>query len=433
MTAPAFQRLIWKRVGLDFNSLWTLFRARYDPVGRTGGDAEVVSEPCLGKQAGWSFTIGRRQMLTIKRFSLVVAAVLALFALTAPPLNAQTENAETLNKQVVELINAKKFAEAEPLAKRLIEMRTRMLGREHADVGAAKRLLAHIYRSTNRMAEAMELEKQAPRPQTFELAGAPPSKEGAAPPRVASAPPPPPPPPPPSANASPPKPNPQVAPAITTRGVRPTTSAPPPGSSANSAAALPDFPWPPPKSSASYEVPRSIFQGRATVGDVAGAIVSALERTGYVERSFFRTQANGVALVTRLERINDDGSARTESERWPSAAQTYQSSSDLVGFFRGLFYVDRGRYRIIVFVLQDLPFVQSQSGVTGPEARAWLREGANMLPKDIASRPFGDGNCSVLIYEFASDGTSVATVESRLTGKQHLEKSGVLSYLEKSN
>jgi hypothetical protein len=56
-----------------------------------------------------------------------------------------------------------------------------------------------------------------------------------------------------------------------------------------------------------------------------------------------------------------------------------------------------------------------------------------MLPKDIASRPFGDGNCSVLIYEFASDGTSVATVESRLTGKQHLEKSGVLSYLEKSN
>lgn len=412
MTAPAFERLIWKRAGLDFNSLWNVFRARYDPVGRAGGDAEDASEPCLGKQTGWSFAIGRRRMLTVKRFSLVVAAVLALFALTAPPLSAQTENAETLNKQVVELINAKKFAEAEPLAKRLIEMRTRMLGRDHSDVGAAMRLLAQIYRSTNRMAQAMELEKQAPRPQSFELAAAPPARQD---------------------GASPSKPNAPPAPAFQTRGVRPTTTAPAPGSSANTAATLPDFPWPPPKSSASYELPRNIFQGRATIGDVTGAIISALERTGYVERSFFRTQANGVALVTRLERINDDGSARTENERWPSAAQTYQSSSDLVGFFRGLFYVDRGRYRIIVFVLQDLPFVQSQSGIAGSEARAWLREGANMLPKDMANRPFGDGNCSVLIYEFASDGTAVRAVESRLTGKQHLEKSGVLSYLEKSN
>ena len=55
------------------------------------------------------------------------------------------------------------------------------------------------------------------------------------------------------------------------------------------------------------------------------------------------------------------------------------------------------------------------------------------LAAEIAERPFGNHHCTVLIYEFASDGTAVRVVESRLTGKQHLEKAGVLSLLEKVN
>ena len=97
----------------------------------------------------------------------------------------------------------------------------------------------------------------------------------------------------------------------------------------------------------------------------------------------------------------------------------------MVGFFRGPFYVDPGRYRVIVFVLQDLPFSQSSSRITGEEARAWLRTGANTLPREVAQRPFGDGNCTVLIYEFASDGSAVRVVESGLTGRQHLDKARI--------
>ena len=163
------------------------------------------------------------------------------------------------------------------------------------------------------------------------------------------------------------------------------------------------------------------------------AIISALERNGYVERSFFRTELGGIALVTRLERIKDDGSSFAEGERWPPSKRNYASTDDLARFLYGLFFVDPGHYRVIVFILQDLPFSQSSKKITGEEARTWLSIGANILPPEISERPFGNGHCTVLIYEFSSDGTTVRVVESRLTGKQHLEKAGVLSLLEKVN
>jgi hypothetical protein len=195
---------------------------------------------------------------------------------------------------------------------------------------------------------------------------------------------------------------------------------------------LPEFPWPPPQASASYVLPDRLLADYHTVGEVAGAILNALEQSGYVERSFFQTKAGGVALVTRLERINDDGTPSPAAERWPNTGQYSASREGLLQFLEGLFYVDPGHYRVIVFVLQDMPFSQSATNVTAKEARAWLTSGANILPTDIAARPFGGkngGHCTALIYEFASDGTNVRVVESQLTGKEHLEKAGLLATL----
>lgn len=197
-----------------------------------------------------------------------------------------------------------------------------------------------------------------------------------------------------------------------------------------SARLLPEFPWPPPAASASYVMPGRLFENYVKVGQVASAIVSALERKGYVERSFFRTEAGGVALVTRLERMHDDGSSFPDGERWPAESLHRQSTQTIAGFLRGLFYVDPGRYRIIVFVIQDRPFSQSPRKITGEEARGWLRTGLNVLPRDVAEVLFVGGDCTVLIYEFASDGTEVRAVESRLSGKEHLEKAGILALVE---
>jgi hypothetical protein len=204
-----------------------------------------------------------------------------------------------------------------------------------------------------------------------------------------------------------------------------------PTSARPTSAPLPQFPWPPPAASATYVLPDNLLQGRRTVGEVVASLISALESNGYVERSFFQTEALGVALVTQLERINDDGSSVVGSERWPVTARpTY----DLIRFLRGLFFVDRGHYRLIVFIIQNLPFSQSARTISQEEARTWLMSGFNILPPSIGKRPFiPDGHCTVLVYEFASDGTMVHVVPSGLTGKQHLEKAGVLSLLGNAN
>jgi hypothetical protein len=194
---------------------------------------------------------------------------------------------------------------------------------------------------------------------------------------------------------------------------------------------LPLFPWPPPASSASYVFPPTVFAQLPTVGQVTSAILAALERSGYVERSFFQTEPGGVALVTRLEKIGDDGTPAAGSDRWPLGFKS--NPADLVSFLRGLFFVSPGHYRVIVFILQDLPFTQSSKEVSGEDAKAWLREGANTLPREIAGRPFGNGTCTALIYEFESDGSAAKIVESSVTGKQHLEKAGLLAALDSAN
>jgi len=194
---------------------------------------------------------------------------------------------------------------------------------------------------------------------------------------------------------------------------------------------IPQFPWPPPAASATYVLPATALAGAATVGQVVTSIVSALEGKGYVERSFFSTPADGVALVTRLERINEDGSSAADRERWP-AQDASRSSANLAQLLRGLFYVDPGRYRVIAFIIQDAPFAQSAEQITGDQARSWLRSGANVLPRELAERSFA-GHCTALVYEFASDGAAVRVVESRLTGRQHLEKAGVLAVLGRAN
>jgi len=201
-----------------------------------------------------------------------------------------------------------------------------------------------------------------------------------------------------------------------------------PPASGSGREAIPQFPWPPPQASATYVLPEGVFERGRTIGQVVTTIITALEKTGYVERSFFTTPADGVVLVTRLERINEDGSSVADAERWPVVGQ----AASFAQFLRGLFYVDPGRYRVIVFVLQDTPFRQSSEPLTGQQAREWLRTGANVLPRELAERAY-TGDCTVLVYEFASDGTAVRVVESRLTGRQHLERAGVLATLGRAN
>jgi hypothetical protein len=177
-------------------------------------------------------------------------------------------------------------------------------------------------------------------------------------------------------------------------------------------------------------LPRTLFALDKTVGEATDRILAALSMTGYVERSFLRTPAEGIALITRLERINEDGSRVAEGRRWPVTSAS-AGSPDLGAMLRGLFYVESGYYRIIVFILQRSPFSQSPESISEAKARDWLRAGANVLPSAIADRPLDRSNCTVLIYEFANDGSAVKWIESRLTGEQHLNKAGLMTALQR--
>lgn len=194
---------------------------------------------------------------------------------------------------------------------------------------------------------------------------------------------------------------------------------------------LPDFPWPPPAPSTYYVLPDDLLRDHSTVGRAADAIISALERTGYVERTFFRTKPGGVALVTRLERIEPDG-RHVEPDRWSASEGQINSAAGLAKFLSGLFFAEKGHYRLIVFILQDSPFIPSSEKMTEVQARGLISQGANILPAETRSQPFSGSYCTVLIYEFASDGATVSLVkQSPLTARQHLEKAGVLSLLGK--
>jgi tetratricopeptide (TPR) repeat protein len=197
---------------------------------------------------------------------------------------------------------------------------------------------------------------------------------------------------------------------------------------------IPQFPWPPPEPSTSYPFPKDVFSRHATAGEVTDAILAALERSGYVERSFYQTGDGGIALVTRLEMITNDGSPAADAERWPAGYDNKPAS--FADFVRGLFFAKAGRYRVIVFVLQEASFRTSETKATALEAEKWLTEGLIKLPPQLASKPFGkDSTCTALIYEFTSTGTTAkpAQVKSSLTGKQHLIKAGLLSLLETPN
>jgi len=182
-----------------------------------------------------------------------------------------------------------------------------------------------------------------------------------------------------------------------------------------------EFPRPPWAASASYVLPDYFFESRRTVGEVVDKINLALENNGFDKQSFFPTEAGGVALVTRLERINEDGSPVSERERWLVRQQDARGLN-LDRFLQGSFFLDAGRYRAFVFILRDLPVPQPPG--------AWRASGRNKLPPIIALRTFSGGHCTVLVYEFSSDGTAVKLLSTSLTGKEHLEKAGLLATLE---
>jgi hypothetical protein len=192
-----------------------------------------------------------------------------------------------------------------------------------------------------------------------------------------------------------------------------------------------EFPFPPPQASAFEEIPREMVVGRKAhplLRDAEAALAAAFVSCGYGEKSYHPIP-DGFAMASRVEQINADGAPA--ANRW-SLEVSPISEYSLEGYFKALFYARPGRYRVIVFVVTNHPFSQTEEKVDREEAGKWTSHGMNKLPKEIGDREYSDDYaCTALIYEFrlSGNGKTDFVEPSQMTGRTHLEKAGILAAL----
>jgi tetratricopeptide (TPR) repeat protein len=94
----------------------------------------------------------------------LIALLLLGLLLTAPHHAAVAQGlkeAESLNSRAVELFNAGRYSEAEPLIKRSLAIRQKLLNPDHPDVAGSLNNLAALYRAEGRFADAEPLYKRS--------------------------------------------------------------------------------------------------------------------------------------------------------------------------------------------------------------------------------------------------------------------------------
>jgi hypothetical protein len=197
---------------------------------------------------------------------------------------------------------------------------------------------------------------------------------------------------------------------------------------------VPEFPWPPPKASASATIPRELLVGNAahpSLSAVAQAIESAFQEAGYGEKSYYSVPG-GFAMASQIEQINQDGSPKDSIDRWSLETPPIRKVS-LGWYLNALFKARPGYYRVIVFVVTSKAFPQRDVKVTSEESKQWISSGLNKLPEEIGNQEYSAAHsCTALIYEFKQTGKHAQLMEpSQITGKTHLDKAGLMAAFAK--
>ncbi len=104
---------------------------------------------------------------TIKKFSfeiivsLLFVFLIALYVAFPQVGKAEAETADVLAERVLKLYDAGNYAEAVPLAQKVIKIRETTQGPEHPDVATALQTLAGIYQAAGDYAQAAPLDRRA--------------------------------------------------------------------------------------------------------------------------------------------------------------------------------------------------------------------------------------------------------------------------------
>ncbi len=195
---------------------------------------------------------------------------------------------------------------------------------------------------------------------------------------------------------------------------------------------MPAFPFPPPDASAHYSLPNGYFRDSISLYDVNTQLLAALEACYYYENSYHQIP-KGFAMVTRIEKIKEDGTPYPDTERW-EAHQPIPSDTpfSFFAYFRSLFQAKIGTYRIIVFLVTSEGIHETKDKMSMVAAKNYLSGGWKTLPNEFKEMEFTDDyHCAALIYEFVKHEheEAILVTESKHLGKTHLEKSNFLKNL----
>ena len=186
---------------------------------------------------------------------------------------------------------------------------------------------------------------------------------------------------------------------------------------------------PKPSTQLPLERERIVATGKAaSLEDVAARLERALRKAGYSDFSYFQTRsaAPGFALVTRMERVEDDGRPRTRVERFLPPGK--EGPFDLTAYFKSLFVEPKGYYRVVFFLVsaEDADF--STGGMSGSLATAYTSTGETRLPEEFELFRFTERHrVDVLVYEFMQKGDDAVSIVPpvRLPAQVHLDRSGI--------
>jgi HEAT repeat protein len=189
---------------------------------------------------------------------------------------------------------------------------------------------------------------------------------------------------------------------------------------------LPLFPWPPPRYSHiavfGRDFPRTLLgEDRTNLEEVYLRVFHALVDIDPNFESGLFSVPGGFALLTKVERILEDGTPYPERSRWSQEKIPPTNVSD---YLEKLFVSKPGNYRSFAIVITD------ENTLTPSDRELPLfSQGGMDLPTALGRKSLQGLNCYALIYSWQRRPGGPPTAEQKLSALTHIDKSGLLQSL----
>lgn len=178
-----------------------------------------------------------------------------------------------------------------------------------------------------------------------------------------------------------------------------------------------------------YKLPPIYFNNCKTLADIDNLLSPALKKLGYTQLSYYYVPG-GYVILTPVEQINQNGKALEGKERW----QDYPVGGRFEGildYLSSLVLPRPGYFRLFAFVVTN-QFIENNDGkVDGKIARAWLKNGGDWLPREIAEIKIDNHHITSLLYEFevpeSTKKMSERCSNQLFKAEQHLRHAGILN------